>query len=75
VIVTKQLLFSTMVSVGLAFAPQAMAQATKMEKPAMKDDKMMMDKKDNMAKPAAGGMKKDGMMDKKDTMSSDKMKK
>jgi hypothetical protein len=74
---TKQLLFSTMVSVGLAFAPDAMAQATNMEKPAMKDDKMMMNKKsDGMAKPAATGMKKsDGMMDKKDNMSSDKMKK
>ena len=73
---TKQLLFSTMVSVGLAFAPEAMAQATNMEKPAMKDDKMMMDKKSgDMAKPASDGMKKsDGMMDKKD-MSADKMKK
>jgi hypothetical protein len=58
------------------FAPQAMAQATKMEKPEMKDDKMMMDKKsDGMAKPAGTGMAKpDAMMDKKD-MSSDKMKK
>ena len=74
---TKQLLFSTMVSVGLAFAPEAMAQATSMEKPAMKDDKMMKDKKsDGMAKPATTGMQKpDAMMDKKDTMSSDKMKK
>lgn len=73
---TKQLLFSTMVSAGLAFAPQAMAQATKMDKPAMKDDKMMMEKKsDGMAKPAATGMSKpDAMMDKKD-MSADKMKK
>ena len=41
----KHLLFSTMVSVGLAFAPEAMAQATQMEKPATKDDKMMTDKK------------------------------
>ena len=72
---TKQLLFSTMVSVGLAFAPEAMAQATNMEKPAMKDDKMMDKKSDGMAKPAAGTMKKDGMMDKKDNMSSDKTKK
>ena len=73
----KQLLFSTMVSVGLAFAPEAMAQATQMEKPATKDDKMMTDKKsDGMAKPASDGMKKsDGMMDKKDNMSADKMKK
>ena len=75
---TKQLLFSTMVSVGLAFAPEAMAQATSMDKPAMKDDKMMSDKKpDAMAKPAAatGMTKPDAMMDKKDTMFSDKMKK
>jgi hypothetical protein len=50
---TKSLLYSTMVSVGLAFAPEAMAQATSMEKPAMKDGKMMTDKKsDGMAKPA-----------------------
>lgn len=73
---TKQLLFSTMVSIGLAFAPEAMAQATKMEKPAMKDDKMMDKKSGSMAKPSSGGMSKPGgMMDKKDTMSSDKMKK
>jgi hypothetical protein len=54
-----------------------MAQSTNMEKPAMKDDKAMMDKKsDGMAKPASTGMKKpDGMMDKKDNMSADKMKK
>ena len=74
---TKSLLYSTMVSVGLAFAPEAMAQATSMEKPAMKDGKMMTDKKsDGMAKPATTGMTKpDVMMDKKDNMSSDKMKK
>ena len=74
---TKQLLFSTMMSIGMAFAPQAMAQSTNMDKPPMKDDKMMMDKKsDGTAKPASTGMSKpDAMMDKKDTMSSDKMKK
>ena len=71
-----QLLLATMVSAGLAYAPAAMAQATPMDKP-VKDDKMMMDKKpDGMAKPAAGTMTKDDkMMDKKDNMSSDKMKK
>jgi hypothetical protein len=74
---TKQLLFSTMMSIGLAFAPHAMAQSTNMDKPAMKDDKMMMDKKsDGMAKPSSSSMAKPaGAMDKKDTMSSDKMKK
>ncbi len=73
----KQLVLAAMISAGLGFAPAAMAQATNMEKPAMKDDKMMMDKKDSMAKPAADKMAKPtgGMMDKKDEMSSDKMKK
>ena len=71
----KQLFLAAMVSFGLAYAPAAMAQATSLEKPAMKDQ--MMDKKpDPMAKPAADKMKPAGaMMDKKDTMSSDKMKK
>ena len=71
----KHLLLATMISAGLAYAPVALAQATQMDKPAMKDDKMMDKKSDRMAKPAAGSMKKDDkMMDKKD-MSSDKMKK
>jgi pentapeptide MXKDX repeat protein len=69
---TKELLFSTMVSVGLAFAPEAMAQTTSMDKPAMKGDKMMDKKADGMAKPAADKMKSNAM--KKDKMSSDKMK-
>jgi pentapeptide MXKDX repeat protein len=66
----KQLLFVATISAGLAYAPAAMAQATPMEKP-MKEK--MMDKKP-MAKPASDKMKKDGMMDKKDSMPSDKMK-
>ena len=68
-------LLAAMVSMGLAYAPAAMAQATPMEKGMMKDDKIM-DKKP-MAKPASDSMKKDDkmMMDKKDGMSSDKMKK
>ena len=71
----KQLFLAALVSFGLAYAPAAMAQATNMQKPAMSEP--MMDKKpDPMAKPAADKMKpSDGMMDKKDTMSSDKMKK
>jgi len=69
---TKDLLFSTMVSVGLAFAPEAIAQTTSMDKPAMKGDKMMDKKADSMAKPAADKMKSNAM--KKDKMSSDKMK-
>jgi pentapeptide MXKDX repeat protein len=69
----KQLLFAATISAGLAYAPVVLAQATSMEKPMMKDEKMM-DKKP-MAKPASDKMKKDGMMDKKGGMSSDKMKK
>ena len=56
---TKQLLLAAAISAGLAYAPATMAQATTMDKPVMKDDKMMMDKKpDGMAKPAADKMKK-----------------
>jgi hypothetical protein len=59
------------------FCPGGDGAATSMDKPAMKDDKMAKDKKsDGMAKPATTGMQKpDAMMDKKDNMSSDKMKK
>lgn len=69
-----KILFAAVISAGLAYSPAALAQATPMDKGMMKDDKMKMDKKDSMAKPA---MKKDDkmMMDKKESMSSDKMKK
>ncbi|MBM3527801.1 MAG: pentapeptide MXKDX repeat protein [Alphaproteobacteria bacterium] len=67
----KRVVMIAAVSAGLAFAPAAFAQSTKMDKPmADKKDSMgkpMMDKKDNMAKPA--------MKDKKDGMAKDGMKK
>jgi len=55
-------LLAAMIATGLAVAPTAFAQDTM--KPAMSKDKM-----DNMDK------KTDGMMDKKDSMSKDNMKK
>jgi pentapeptide MXKDX repeat protein len=67
-----KILFAAVVSAGLAYSPAAMAQATQMDKGMMKEDKMKMEKKGSMAKPA---MKDDKMMDKKGSMSSDKMKK
>ena len=72
-------LFAAMIVAGLAIAPAAFAEDAM--KPAMTKDKMdskmdKMDKKDSMSN-SSDKMKKttDGMMDKKDTMSKDEMKK
>jgi pentapeptide MXKDX repeat protein len=76
---TKPLLLSALVSVCVALASAASAEGmdskSAMDKPAMgSSDKMA--KPDSMAKPAADKMEKPGtMMGKKDSMSSDKMKK
>ena len=75
----KTLLLAAAVATGLAFAPAAFAEDA-MSKPGMaKDTKMdnKMDKKtDAMAKPSDKMQKPDTvMMDKKDSMSKDGMKK
>jgi len=75
----KPLLLSALVAACVALASAASAEGmdnkSAMDKPAMgASDKMA--KPDSMAKPAADKMEKPGsMMDKKDSMSSDKMKK
>ncbi len=74
-----RLLIAATIASGLAFAPAAFAEDT-MSKPGMaKDSKMdsKMDKKtDAMSKESDDKMSKDGgMMDKKDSMSKDGMKK
>jgi pentapeptide MXKDX repeat protein len=69
-----------MIAAGLAFAPAAFAEDT-MSKPGMAKDKMdnkmdKMDKKTDAMSPMSDKTKKtDGMMDKKDSMSKDGMKK
>ena len=75
----KRLLVSATIAAGLAFAPAAFAEDA-MSKPGMaKDSKMdsKMDKKtDAMSKESDNKMSTSGgMMDKKDTMSKDGMKK
>jgi hypothetical protein len=75
----KPLLLSALVAVCVALASAASAEGmdnkSVMDKPTTgTSDKMA--KPDSMAKPAADKMEKPGtMMDKKDTMSSDTMKK
>ena len=76
---TKTLLLSALVAACAALAQTASAEGmdkkSSMDKPMMgSSDKMA--KPDSMAKPAADKLEKPGsMMDKKDSMSSDKMKK
>jgi pentapeptide MXKDX repeat protein len=74
----KTLLLAATVATGLAFAPAAFAQDA-MSKPGMaKDTKMdnKMDKKtDTMSKPDDKMQSSGTMMDKKDTLSKDGMKK
>ena len=75
----KPVLLSALVAACVALASAASAEGmdnkSAMDKPAMgTSDKMA--KPDAMAKPATDKMEKPGsMMDKKETMSSDKMKK
>jgi pentapeptide MXKDX repeat protein len=68
-------LLAAAIATGLALAPAAFAEDA-MSKPGMAKDKMdKMEMKDGVSK-ASGRMKKtDGMMDKKDSMSKDDMKK
>ena len=69
----KPLLLSALVAACVALASAASAEGMD-NKSAM--DKPAMGASDKMAKPAADKMEKPGsMMDKKDSMSSDKMKK
>jgi len=78
---TKPLLLSALVAACAVLASPAFAEGmgmdnkSSMDKPKMESsDKMA--KPDSMAKPASDKMEKPGaMMDKKDAMSSDKMKK
>lgn len=74
-----RLLFVAAISAGLAFAPAAFAQDA-MSKPGMAKDMKMdskMDKKTDTMSKEPDKMQKSGtmMMDKKDTMSKDGMKK
>jgi pentapeptide MXKDX repeat protein len=76
---TKRVLFAAAIAVGLAVAPAAFAQDA-MSKPGMaKDTKMdgKMDKKTDAMSKESDKMQKSGtmMMDKKDSMSKDGMKK
>ena len=77
----KTFLLAAAIATGVAFAPAAFAQNT-LKDGMSKPDEMksssgtMMDKKpDAMAKPGDAMARPAGTMDKKDTMSSDKMKK
>lgn len=65
-------LLAATTAAGLAFAPAAFA-ADDMSKPGMAKDKM--EKKETMSKSSDKMKKTDGMMDKKDNMSNDGMKK
>jgi len=70
---TKRLLLSAMIAAGLAFAPAAYA-ADDMQKAGMSKDRM--EKKDTMSKPDDKMSRTGtGMMDKKDGMAKDGMKK
>jgi pentapeptide MXKDX repeat protein len=75
----KTLLLAAAVATGLAFAPAAFAEDVMSKPGTAKDTKMdnKMDKKtDAMAKPSDKMQKSDTMMmDKKDSMSKDGMKK